>query len=94
MHVTEVLNVSLEENLIHDFRFRGLLPKRLGREVFYDAEHFLRRPAAQPGVRACEHCAPPRTPVPSVVILCDTNGGTLPEEVAAGMNEARRGLYG
>src|SRR5207302_6894184 len=28
----------------------------------------------------------------SAIILCDTNGGTLPEEVAAGVDQVRRAL--
>src|SRR5439155_13429128 len=28
----------------------------------------------------------------TVIILCDTNGGTLPEEIAEGVNQAKRAL--
>jgi 2-isopropylmalate synthase len=90
MHVTEVLNVSLEENLsmISD---SVAFCKAAGREVFYDAEHFfdglrLNRDYALRTLRAAQDAGA------SVVILCDTNGGTLPEEIAAGVDEARRQL--
>ena len=91
MHVTEVLNVSLEENLsmISD---SVAYCKAAGREVFYDAEHFfdglrLNREYALRTLRAAQDAGA------SVIILCDTNGGTLPDEIAAGVGEARRCVY-
>ncbi|MBV8236693.1 MAG: citramalate synthase, partial [Acidimicrobiia bacterium] len=62
-----------------------------GRDVFYDAEHFFdglrrNREYALQTLRAAQDAGA------SVVILCDTNGGTLPEEIAAGVDEARRSL--
>ncbi len=90
MHVREVLNVSPEENLrmIADSVAHC---KEAGREVFYDAEHFFdglrqNRDYALQTLRAAQDAGA------SVVILCDTNGGTLPEEIAAGVDEARRAL--
>ncbi len=79
LHVTDILKATLEENLqmIHD-SVNFLKTKK--REVFYDAEHFFdgykRNPqyalktieAAHQGGAEC-------------IILCDTNGGSLPEEV-------------
>src|SRR5436305_812219 len=62
-----------------------------GREVFYDAEHFFdglrhnSRYALQTLQAAQEAGA-------TVIILCDTNGGTLPEEIAEGVKQARRAL--
>src|SRR5205807_2156497 len=62
-----------------------------GRTVFYDAEHFfdgLRHNAeyALRTLRAAEDAGA------EVIILCDTNGGTLPEEIAAGVDRVRRAL--
>ena len=50
MHVREVLNVSLEENLrmIAD---SVAFCKAAGREVFYDAEHFFDGLQQQPRLR-------------------------------------------
>jgi 2-isopropylmalate synthase len=87
MHVAEVLNTTLEEHLqmIHD-SVRHC--KKQGREVFYDAEHFFDGLKHSPEfalntLRAAEDAGA------SVIILCDTNGGTLPEGIAAGVARAR-----
>ena len=79
-HVTDVLGTSLEENLrmIGDSvaHCRGH-----GREVFYDAEHFFEGYRANPeyALRTLQTAAAAGA---STVILCDTNGGTLPERIA------------
>lgn len=79
-HVQKVLNVSLEENLAMIRDSVGFL-QRQGRTLIYDAEHFFdgwkRNPdyAAQTIRAAAEAGA-------SLVVLCDTNGGSLPEDVA------------
>ncbi len=41
LHVTEVFQVPLEENLAMIARHRGAILKKHGREVLYDAEHFF-----------------------------------------------------
>jgi 2-isopropylmalate synthase len=91
LHVRDVLNTTLEENLrmIADSVAHC---KAAGREVFYDAEHFfdgLRQNAdyALQTLRAAQDAGA------SVIILCDTNGGTLPEEIADGVARARRALH-
>lgn len=85
-HVTEVLRVSLEENLDMIRDSVELLVKS-GRRVLYDAEHFFdawkanRDYAAQTILAAAEAGA-------ELVILCDTNGGSLPEEIAQSARQA------
>jgi 2-isopropylmalate synthase len=90
LHVHDVLGVSLEENL----RMIGdsvAYCAAHSPEVIYDAEHFfdgfkcnpdyaLRtiRAAADAGARW--------------IVLCDTNGGALPEEVATAIDQAKREL--
>ena len=80
-HVREVLGVSLEENLAMIRETVAHLCEA-GREVIYDAEHFFDgwkanpRYAAQTIQAAVEGGA-------SIVVMCDTNGGSMPEEVAA-----------
>jgi 2-isopropylmalate synthase len=81
LHVTEVLGVTLEENLsmIAD-TVRYL--KSHGREVFYDAEHFFDSYREDPAyslatVKAAHDAGADR------VVLCETNGGALPETVGA-----------
>ena len=79
LHVTEVFGVSLEENLsmIADtVRFL----KEHGREVFYDAEHFFDSFHENPDyslatIKAANDAGA------DLVVLCDTNGGSLPEFV-------------
>src|SRR5690606_13856343 len=78
-HVTHALGTTLEENLrmigdsVRFLRAQGL-------EVIYDAEHFFdgykrcRTYALETLMAAWEAGA-------KVLVLCDTNGGTLPDEV-------------
>jgi 2-isopropylmalate synthase len=90
MQVREVIGTTLEENL----RMIGdslAYCKEKGREVFYDAEHFFdgfkRNPEyALQTLRAAQDAGA------AVVILCDTNGGSLPDEVAAAVEQVRRNL--
>jgi len=85
-HVAEVLGVSREENLamIGD-TVRFLVES--DREVFYDAEHFfdgwkLDRDYSAETILAAARAGASR------IVLCDTNGGTLPDEVARIVREA------
>jgi 2-isopropylmalate synthase len=85
-HATEVLRVSLEENLamISD-SIRCL--REAGREVVYDAEHFfdgwkLNPEYALKTVRTAAEAGA------GIIVMCDTNGGTMPEEIAAITREA------
>jgi 2-isopropylmalate synthase len=91
LHVREVLGTTLEENLemIAD---SVAYCKAQGREVFFDAEHFFDGLQANPEyalqtLRAAEEAGA------SVIILCDTNGGCLPEEIASGVARARSALH-
>jgi 2-isopropylmalate synthase len=80
LHVTEVLRVSLEENLAMISESVAWL-RQAGREVIYDAEHFFDGWKANPdyALRTIQAAAAAGA---SLVVLCDTNGGSLPEEVA------------
>jgi 2-isopropylmalate synthase len=76
-HVTEVLRVSLDENLemiadtIEFLRSRGC-------EVIYDAEHFFDGWQANHEYAAKTILVAARAGA-RMVVLCDTNGGSLPE---------------
>jgi 2-isopropylmalate synthase len=90
MQVTTVLGTTLDENLrmIAD---SVALCKKAGRDVFYDAEHFFDGFKHNPEyalqtVRAAQDAGA------STVILCDTNGGTLPEEIAERVAAVKRAL--
>lgn len=79
-HVTNVLGATLDDNvaMIADSVAHC---RAAGREVFYDAEHFFDGYRANPeyALRTLRAAADAGA---SVVILCDTNGGTMPERVA------------
>jgi 2-isopropylmalate synthase len=79
-HVTEVLRVSLQENLDMIRETVEYLESQ-GREVFYDAEHLFDGWKANPEYAAETLLAAARAGA-KLVILCDTNGGSLPEAVA------------
>jgi 2-isopropylmalate synthase len=90
LHVDEVLRVSHEENLLM-IRDSVAFCRAEGRRVFYDAEHFFdgfkhRRDYAIESIRAAQDAGA------ETVILCDTNGGSLPEEVAEIVAAAREAL--
>jgi 2-isopropylmalate synthase len=88
LHVREVLNTTLEENLrIIASSVRHL--KALDREVIYDAEHFFDGYAANPAY-AMRTLAAAAEAGADVLVLCDTNGGGLPSAVAAAVAEVRR----
>jgi 2-isopropylmalate synthase len=80
LHVTEVFQVTLEENLGMISDTVAYLVKH-GREVLYDAEHFFDSYRDDPDyslktIRAAHDAGA------SLVVLCDTNGGSLPDQIA------------
>lgn len=89
-HVTEVIGTSLEENLrmIAD---SVAYCKSQGREVFYDAEHFFDGYRANPEY-AFQTLHAAESAGASVVILCDTNGGTMPEKIVEIVTLAKQKL--
>ena len=84
-HVREVLQTTEDENLRMIEDSLSTL-KAAGREVFYDLEHFFDGykddPAYALSTLRAAHAAGA-----DCLVLCDTNGGTLPSEVARIMNE-------
>lgn len=78
-HVTEALGISLEENLDNIRASMAHLVAQ-GREALYDAEHFFDGYKDNPeyALAACR-CA--LEAGARWIVLCDTNGGTLPSEV-------------
>jgi len=90
LHVRDVLNTTLEENL-NMIADSVSYCKAAGREVFYDAEHYFDglRHNGEYAIRTLQAA---QSAGAAVIILCDTNGGTLPEEIAAGVEQARRAL--
>lgn len=78
-HVTEVLRVSLEENVAMVGESVEYLSRHA--EVIYDAEHFFDGYRANPRY-AIETLLAAAAAGARWVVLCDTNGGTLPEQIA------------
>jgi len=81
LHVREVLRVTPDENLRMIAETVSFLV-RSGRRVIYDAEHFF------DGARLDESYALQTIAVAAeagaeVVVLCDSNGGSLPWDIAA-----------
>ncbi len=90
LHVTEVLGATPAENLDMIADSVGFVADR-GREAIYDAEHFFDgyrddRDYALATLRAARQ-AGART-----LVLCDTNGGTLTDELVAIIGDVRASL--
>jgi 2-isopropylmalate synthase len=90
LHVREVLGTTLEENLRMIADSVGYC-RAQGREVFYDAEHFFDGYRHNPEY-ALQTLQAAQDAGAVVVILCDTNGGTLPEDIAAAVEAVRKAL--
>lgn len=83
---TDVLCVSLEENLaMIDETIQYAVS--LGKRVFYDAEHFFDGWKSDPEY-ALETLRVAVRAGSEVVVLCDTNGGSMPDEVSNGVTAA------
>ncbi|MDO8847576.1 MAG: citramalate synthase [Coriobacteriia bacterium] len=92
LHVTEALNATLDENL-RMVRESVAHLKAAGRTVFFDAEHFFDGYAAN-AAYALEVCREAAAAGADAVVLCDTNGGTLPHAVARVIAEVSAVLPG
>ncbi|MBW2616710.1 MAG: citramalate synthase [Deltaproteobacteria bacterium] len=80
LHATEILGVSLKENLTMIKETVAYL-KEKGREVIYDAEHFFDGHQANPSY-AMETLKAAQEGGADTVVLCDTNGGRMPRKIA------------
>jgi 2-isopropylmalate synthase len=87
LHVTEALRAELPEGVAM-VRDSVAFLRAQGRRVFFDAEHFFDGYAADPAfsmsvLAAAEEAGAER------IVLCDTNGGMLPSDVARIVDEVR-----
>lgn len=98
LHTTEVLHVPLEKNLeiVHE---SVEYLKQQGRRVFLDAEHFFDGYKENAGY-AVAVLKTAWDAGAEILVLCDTNGGSLPHEVAEltaavrkALPEARIGIH-
>jgi 2-isopropylmalate synthase len=79
LHVKAIMDNTLEENLAMIADSVAFL-KANGREVIYDAEHFFDGFKDNPDY-ALETLAAAFSADADFLVLCDTNGGTLPQEI-------------
>ncbi|MBI1217847.1 MAG: citramalate synthase [Rhodobacteraceae bacterium] len=98
-HVTTALGITLAEN-VENIRASIAHVVAEGREALFDAEHFFDGTRADPGY-ALECLRAAAEAGARWIVLCDTNGGTLPAEVgritaeviAAGLTGDRLGIH-
>ena len=91
-HVRVALETTLDEN-IASIRDSVSAAKQKGREVLLDCEHFFDGYKANPDYAlACAKAAYEEGA--RWVVLCDTNGGTLPHEVEAVVGEVVKHIPG
>lgn len=86
LHATEVLRVSLAENLAM-IRETVAFCKDAGRMVIYDAEHFFDGRRANPDYALATLQAALEAGADRIV-LCDTNGGSFPSDIQDGVRAA------
>ncbi len=90
LHVEQVLETTLDENLAMISESIAYFKQR-DKEVIYDAEHFFDGYAADPeyalATLRAAHAAGA-----DCLTLCDTNGGTLPDQVRAAVQAVRAAL--
>lgn len=90
LHVTEVLNTTLEDNLRIIEQSVAYLHAQ-GKRVIYDGEHTFDGYKADP-IYALETFKAAIRGGAEMVVLCDTNGGTMPWEVAQITREVKVAL--
>ena len=85
LHVEEVLRTSAEENLAMIADSVAYVVGQ-GRELVYDAEHYFDGYKADPDYAIDTLLAAQRGGA-AILVLCDTNGGTLPSELTGIIEE-------
>ena len=90
LHVEKVVRVSPEENLAMISESIGYLVAK-GKRVLFDAEHFFDGWREDPSY-AIETLRAAAAAGTERVVLCDTNGGSLPSQVTAAVSAVREAL--
>lgn len=93
LHVEQALRISPDKNLDMISGSIGYLKEATGKPVFYDAEHFFDGFKSDPGY-ALATLQVAVDAGASRVILCDTNGGVMPHELAHAIREVRKEIPG
>jgi 2-isopropylmalate synthase len=91
LHVQDVLGASLDENLRMIGDSVGFCATRV-REVIYDAEHFFDGYKRNPDY-ALRTLTAAAAAGAAWIVLCDTNGGSLPEEIAEAVSIVGREIH-
>jgi 2-isopropylmalate synthase len=91
LHVRDALRITLDENLALVKDSVAFLRQATGKPVFYDAEHFFDGYKANPAYALDTLCAAQDAGA-TRLILCDTNGGSLPDQVSAAVAAVRARL--
>ena len=89
-HVETALGVSLDENLVM-IRESVAAAKKRGREPMFDCEHFFDGYKHNPQF-ALDCAKAAHEGGAEWVVLCDTNGGTMPEEITEAVTAVREAL--
>ncbi len=90
LHVVEVLGATPDENLDMVAESVAFIAER-GREVVYDAEHYFDGYRADPAYAVATLRAA-REAGSRTIVLCDTNGGTLTDDLVRILGETRAEL--
>jgi len=90
LHVQGILGITLEENLAMIRESVSFIRKN-GRAVIYDAEHFFDGYQANPEY-AIETLLAALEGGAEYLVLCDTNGGTLPHQITDRINTVKKEL--
>jgi 2-isopropylmalate synthase len=90
LHVVDALGITLEDNL-KLVRDSVSFLRRSGKRVIFDAEHFFDGFACNMGY-ALDTIKAAAEAGAEWVVLCDTNGGSLPDAVEEAVREAREAV--
>ncbi|MEI6478899.1 MAG: citramalate synthase [bacterium] len=90
VHVRKILSVTPSENCQMIMDSVAFLRSK-GREVIYDAEHFFDG-AKEDWSYAIETLLAAKNAGADTIVLCDTNGGTLPDEIGRMVKKVVRKL--
>jgi len=88
IHPLEALNITLEQNLEIIHQSVRYLKKQVS-EVIYDAEHFFDGYKNNPSY-ALKTLQAAQEAKADWIVLCDTNGGTLPDGIQSIIDEVRK----
>ena len=91
LHVKEVLRIKPDDNIRIISESVSFLKKK-GKRVFYDAEHFFDGYKANSDY-ALKTIRAALSAGAELIVFCDTNGGSLPREIEAIVQEVKEKLF-